>query len=421
MTSFAARILLAAVCVMPFVGGGTAEAQVVSCGTAYTRLEAVFARRALRLAAVLCAAPDTFGARTAILVEESNRSVGRFNALYAGAACDPDVPRPVPDKTSADVMLVLQAAVRSIPLDRFCNGLDDPESPCGNDQEDPGETCDGTDLGGQSCESLGQGTGTLGCAFDCQSFDLDGCTGAAYCGNGRVDPEHGEACDAGGQTATCDVDCSSAQCGDGLLNALAGEQCDLGFQNSGAADAPCRPNCQSRRCGDGIADFGSGERCDLGASNSSAPNAACRTNCQPRRCGDSVLDNASGEVCDDGNNTSGDNCSADCRSAEVCGNGVVDVVRGELCDAGGSNSNAPNAPCRPDCQPTRCGDGVADPARGEACDLGGANSNLPNASCRTSCQRQRCGDGVLDNLKGEVCDDGNNVSGDSCSADCLSN
>lgn len=40
------------------------------------------------------------------------------------------------------------------------------------------------------------------------------------------------------------------------------------------------------------------------------------------------------------------------------------------------------------------------------------------AGCRQDCTLPRCGDGILD--AGEVCDDGNNASGDGCSADCLS-
>jgi cysteine-rich repeat protein len=38
----------------------------------------------------------------------------------------------------------------------------------------------------------------------------------------------------------------------------------------------------------------------------------CRTDCTIPRCGDGRLD--AGEVCDDGNVTSGDGCSADCRT-----------------------------------------------------------------------------------------------------------
>ncbi|MCB9583672.1 MAG: DUF4215 domain-containing protein [Polyangiaceae bacterium] len=43
--------------------------------------------------------------------------------------------------------------------------------------------------------------------------------------------------------------------------------------------------------------------------------------------------------------------------------------------------------------------------------------NTPS-KCRTSCTIPKCGDGILDG--GEVCDDGNNVSGDGCSANCKS-
>src|SRR5438105_3518080 len=54
--------------------------------------------------------------------------------------------------------------------------------------------------------------------------------------------------------------------------------------------------------------------------------------CVPLACGNSVIQ--PGEQCDDGNNTSGDGCSADCRSTEMCGNGAVDPQKGEQCDDG---------------------------------------------------------------------------------------
>jgi glutathione peroxidase-family protein len=46
---------------------------------------------------------------------------------------------------------------------------------CGNGVIDGAEQCDGTELGGASCESLGLGTGTLGCTAEC-GFDSAGCT-----------------------------------------------------------------------------------------------------------------------------------------------------------------------------------------------------------------------------------------------------
>jgi len=61
----------------------------------------------------------------------------------------------------------------------------------------PGEDCDGTDLGGATCVSLGFGGGTLSCGADC-AFDTSQC-GPERCGDGLVGPD--EQCDLG--TATC--------------------------------------------------------------------------------------------------------------------------------------------------------------------------------------------------------------------------
>jgi len=55
----------------------------------------------------------------------------------------------------------------------------------------------------------------------------------------------------------------------------------------------------------------------------------------PGDCGDGRLQGS--EVCDDGNLSSGDGCSADCRSTEVCRNGVQDL--GEECDDGNARSH----------------------------------------------------------------------------------
>jgi hypothetical protein len=69
---------------------------------------------------------------------------------------------------------------------------------CPDGTLDEDEQCDGTNLGGASCQSLGFSSGLLECRPDC-GYDTGGCTN---CGNGAVDP--GEACDGanlGG--ATC--------------------------------------------------------------------------------------------------------------------------------------------------------------------------------------------------------------------------
>lgn len=63
----------------------------------------------------------------------------------------------------------------------------------------------------------------------------------------------------------------------------------------------------------------------------------------------------------------------------------------------------------------RCGDSVLDP--GESCDDG---NNASGDGCSATCRFEaRCGDGRVD--MGELCDDGNNRSGDGCRSDCQSN
>lgn len=58
---------------------------------------------------------------------------------------------------------------------------------------------------------------------------------AAICGNSVV--EYGETCDTGGQSATCDSNCTAPACGDGTLNTSAGEVCDPGINSA------CLSNC----------------------------------------------------------------------------------------------------------------------------------------------------------------------------------
>jgi 6-phosphogluconolactonase (cycloisomerase 2 family) len=53
---------------------------------------------------------------------------------------------------------------------------------CGNDTIEGNEDCDGTDLNGQTCESLGLGGGVLACSSSCQNYSISGCdnAGAQY-------------------------------------------------------------------------------------------------------------------------------------------------------------------------------------------------------------------------------------------------
>jgi len=58
------------------------------------------------------------------------------------------------------------------------------------------------------------------------------------CGNSVV--QLGEQCDTGGDTATCDSDCTSSLCPDGHLNTAAGEQCDdANYDNTDHCTSSC--------------------------------------------------------------------------------------------------------------------------------------------------------------------------------------
>ena len=124
------------------------------------------------------------------------------------------------------------------------------------------ETCgDGELQGSEECDD-GNDDNTDACIDTCQ---------LATCGDAYVLAEV-EECDDGGESETCDADCTAAACGDMTVNATAGEECDDG--NDDDTD-DCPTTCLSPTCGDGF----------VWADN---------------------------EECDDGNNEDGDGCSADC-------------------------------------------------------------------------------------------------------------
>lgn len=75
-------------------------------------------------------------------------------------------------------------------------GGEGPSGICADGQINSGEDCDGTNLGGATCTSLGMGFsgGSLSCSNSCR-FDTSSCTSSQSCGNTVIDA--GEVCDGG--------------------------------------------------------------------------------------------------------------------------------------------------------------------------------------------------------------------------------
>lgn len=91
---------------------------------------------------------------------------------------------------------------------------------CGNGILEPGEPCDGDNLGNRTCSRVGCDAGVLTCLPDCSGFDTSQCTGCPQCGDG--------VCDLGENCSTCPDDCisqSAAECGNGKCETADGEDC----------------------------------------------------------------------------------------------------------------------------------------------------------------------------------------------------
>ena len=275
---------------------------------------------------------------------------------------------------------------------------DDPELPpvyvpeCGNDIIDAGlnEECDGATGCSTSCKAKAN--------YKCYSSPK-GCTGCdptnKQCmkieyGNSSLDPDGYEQCDDGNTTN-----------GDGCTS--------KGLIETGYVCPNVGKPCVAAACGDGIRAYG--EACDDGnTKNNDGCSARCRiedgatcstnnigskSKCTAGTCGDGKIGH--NEQCD---GTSGcDACKLTKRDTSKCGNGTINTSNGEECDDGNKLGGD-------GCSPT--------------CQIESAFECYDNGH-ETLC-KPICGDGItmwmLNGDAAEECDDGNNVSGDGCSAEC---
>ncbi len=229
---------------------------------------------------------------------------------------------------------------------------------CGNGVAEPGEPCDGSDLGSSSCQSLGFDTGTLSCTPGCAA-DTSGCSGTETCFDGKDndgdtlrdcnDPECAAACadscgagptvpdptvvdgDTTGHAALLDPSCESPGASGpevvyhvtaaqtGTLDVALVSSANLGISvrticDVAASELVCSeknvgPNASEIlgvpvTAGQSLAVIVDGYQAgDFGAFTISIKSHAVV-------CGDGISD--PGEACDDANTTSGDGCSAQC-------------------------------------------------------------------------------------------------------------
>ncbi|MFH0951073.1 MAG: hypothetical protein V1765_01190 [bacterium] len=112
---------------------------------------------------------------------------------------------------------------------------------CGNDKAEDNEQCDGGDLKGATCQSLGLGDGALACA-NCQ-YLTDDCSGSqGVCFNGIL--EKGEECEWPDQFRN-NATCESLGCGKGYL-ACNGFICKN--DTSGCEDPTCSQDVSNLPC-----------------------------------------------------------------------------------------------------------------------------------------------------------------------------
>lgn len=103
---------------------------------------------------------------------------------------------------------------------------------CGNGQRDGAELCDASDLGGESCESQGFASGVLACKSSCLAFDTRACQTASQCGNGLVDSN--EDCDGNDLNGQ---DCTSLGYDGGVLGCI-----NCALVTTGCANLACNDN-----------------------------------------------------------------------------------------------------------------------------------------------------------------------------------
>ena len=311
------------------------------------------------------------------------------------------------------------------------------EPVCGNNIIDGTDFCDGTDLAGATCASVGFETGELGCTVNCGGYDLTGC-GMFECGNGKQEGD--EDCDGTVGMATCATEgfdngtlfCTPAceynfdqcgTCGDEIVSDE--EDCDIA--------APLEDSCQSlgllsgtlqcgddclfdltncSTCGNGMAE--GAEDCDTddlqgttcASEGYDSGTLTCQNNCTfnfAADCGTCGNDDIDGtEICD-GIDFGADSCITEGfdNGLLLC-NAACDEVSTENCGACGNGAIEASEDC----------DGAL--LGGETCLTTGFDSGT--LACGAACLFDSTGCGTCGNslIDGDEICDSDNFGADSC-------
>jgi len=305
-------------------------------------------------------------------------------------------------------------------------GLCVGQQACGDRIIQSGEHCDSNRFGViDSCIDLGFSGGTLNCAPNC-FLDTRFCIPPPLCGNGIIDP--GEDCD-GSNLGSLDGTCTQYNPAFTSGTLRCSNNCKL--ETIGCLGFPGLCDGQQINPGESCdgTNFGAANSCtDLGFESGNLNCNGCRldtTQCQlPQACGNGNID--SGEECDGTNLgsastscseyssffVSGDifcdqNCKLNtffCGEAPTCGNGFIDVIpeEGIIEECDGNNFGQLDGTCRgfgdaflsgtlacnpvtcqidtSQCtQPNLCGNNVLEPGVGELCD--GSDFGSTSTSC----------------------------------------
>jgi len=294
---------------------------------------------------------------------------GYPNLLDAGACTDDDGDE-VQDQVDncPGVYNPDQADANGDGVGDLCEGYE-----CGNGILEPGEDCDGADLGGATCADMDCVGGTPVCTASC-TVDYSTCTDCPVCDDDGV-CEVDEDCDS------CPNDCISGDvgCGNGVCEPDLGEDC-----------LSCSADCRGKQTGK------PSNRYCCGDGDGTGP-----VTCSYSRCNDD------GWVCTDGPvyaSCCGDyvcegiedsyNCELDCGAPPYCGDGVC-------------NGDEDTCSCASDCgappvQETACEDGLDEDCDG-AIDCDDLDCEL-DPVCNVVC-----------GVKGDPC----TVASDCCSGKCL--